>query len=173
MNHKGFAPILIVLLIALGIGGYLVYSNYSNRQTKNTFPQEHISTSPQPTPKLQEGSVSICGDIPDAAYPPYGHFAMRRGPKWSADCQYIAWSMWQSGTGGPGIEPNPVELSDSAGVFIYNAKDKTVTKIITPTKLGDTPEFMKWIDSNNLIFKAGQKEYSYNLQSKQTKPTTP
>ncbi len=32
--QKGFAPILVVLLIALGIGGYLIYTNYSNNQAK-------------------------------------------------------------------------------------------------------------------------------------------
>ena len=36
MNQKGFAPILIVLLIALGVGGYFIYTNYVNQTKINT-----------------------------------------------------------------------------------------------------------------------------------------
>lgn len=55
-KQRGFAPILIVLLIALGIGGYFVYKNYSNNQTKVTPPQQIsqpstslVSASPVPS----------------------------------------------------------------------------------------------------------------------------
>lgn len=34
--EAGLAPILIAILIALGVGGYLVYTNYSNNRTKVT-----------------------------------------------------------------------------------------------------------------------------------------
>ncbi len=40
MNQKGLAPILIFFLIALGLGGYFVYTNYSNN---------HYKVSSQPT----------------------------------------------------------------------------------------------------------------------------
>lgn len=33
-KQKGLAPILIVILIALGISGFLIYTNYSNNRTK-------------------------------------------------------------------------------------------------------------------------------------------
>ena len=35
-NQKGLAPLLIVLLIAAAIGGYLIYTNYSQYRTKVT-----------------------------------------------------------------------------------------------------------------------------------------
>ena len=46
MTQKGLAPILIVLLIALGIGGYLIYTNYSNNFTK---PAKYVQITPTPT----------------------------------------------------------------------------------------------------------------------------
>lgn len=46
--QKGFAPILIVLLIALGIGGYLIYTNYSNNQTKPVSNSKATVSSPYP-----------------------------------------------------------------------------------------------------------------------------
>lgn len=33
-NQKGLAPILIVILVVLIVGGYFVYSNYSTNQTQ-------------------------------------------------------------------------------------------------------------------------------------------
>ncbi len=47
--QKGFAPILIILLIALAVGGYSIYSNYLNNQTKPT-PQPTTHSTPQPSP---------------------------------------------------------------------------------------------------------------------------
>lgn len=45
--QKGFAPILIVILVAvLGIGGYFVYTNAKN-QTK---PAQQVQTTQTPTP---------------------------------------------------------------------------------------------------------------------------
>ena len=50
MRQNGFAPILIVILIAAvaGLGGFLIYS----QQPKTTLPQKQVATSstPQPTP---------------------------------------------------------------------------------------------------------------------------
>ncbi|EKD84777.1 MAG: hypothetical protein ACD_38C00164G0008 [uncultured bacterium] len=45
-QQKGLAPILIILLIAAAVGGYLIYSKYSVNQTKT--PQQN-TTSPVPT----------------------------------------------------------------------------------------------------------------------------
>lgn len=46
MREKGLAPIVIIILVALGVGGYLIYQN----QTKVTSqPQSVIQPSPQPT----------------------------------------------------------------------------------------------------------------------------
>lgn len=54
MTQKGFAPILIVLLIAVvGIGGYLIYTNYSNdrsNQTKSSPTPVVTTQTPQSTP---------------------------------------------------------------------------------------------------------------------------
>ena len=46
-NQKGFVPILIVILIALGIGGYLIYTNYSNNRTETAQPS--LISSPSST----------------------------------------------------------------------------------------------------------------------------
>lgn len=54
MSQKGLAPILIVFLIALAVGGYLIYSNYSNNRTKFPPTQQQIT---QPSP-----SVDVCTD---------------------------------------------------------------------------------------------------------------
>ncbi|MDD2822703.1 MAG: PsbP-related protein [Candidatus Daviesbacteria bacterium] len=43
-ESKGFAPILIVILIAVAIGGYLIYSNYLKNQTKINVPQQTSNT---------------------------------------------------------------------------------------------------------------------------------
>lgn len=45
MNQKGFAPALIILLIALALGGFFVYANYSKNQTKVDISQK----TPQPS----------------------------------------------------------------------------------------------------------------------------
>ena len=48
-KQKGFAPILIVLLVAvLAVGGYFVYTNYSNNQT--AAPTGQTTQTPPPTP---------------------------------------------------------------------------------------------------------------------------
>lgn len=51
MNQKGLAPILIVVLIALGIGGYVFYQN----QTKITSQPQH-TVQPSPTPQKAPAS---------------------------------------------------------------------------------------------------------------------
>lgn len=46
-RQKGIAPILIVIIISVAVGGYLIYSNYSNNRTKTTtVPQQSIQPSP-------------------------------------------------------------------------------------------------------------------------------
>ena len=42
-KQKGIAAILIVILIALAVGGYFVYTNYSNNRTRVNFPQPSSS----------------------------------------------------------------------------------------------------------------------------------
>ena len=54
MSQKGLAPILIVLLMALVVGGYLVYSNYSNNRTKPSFTERIL------TYEEVEGFVANC-----------------------------------------------------------------------------------------------------------------
>lgn len=44
--QRGFTPILIVLLIALGIGGYFIYTKYPNNQIK---PKSNNISTPKPT----------------------------------------------------------------------------------------------------------------------------
>ncbi len=54
--QKGFAPILIVLLIAvLAIGGYFVYTNYSNNEIKTS---QNVQTTQTPTPTAKLESTS-------------------------------------------------------------------------------------------------------------------
>lgn len=59
MNQKGFAPILIVLLIALVIGGYFVYRNYSQYSTKapSSTTQPTTYSTPQPSPVVTPGNT--------------------------------------------------------------------------------------------------------------------
>lgn len=51
MKQKGLAPILVALLIAVAIGGYLVYTNYSNNRVKPT-PSPKPTTQPSSAPDL-------------------------------------------------------------------------------------------------------------------------
>ena len=46
-KQKGLAPILIILLIAAAVGGYFIYANYLNNQTRVT--QQNTKSSPSPT----------------------------------------------------------------------------------------------------------------------------
>lgn len=63
MNQKGVAPILIVLIIASIIGGYLIYQNQSNptslQQTTTSAPSvsPKISTTIQPTNPIKNTSL--------------------------------------------------------------------------------------------------------------------
>lgn len=50
VNQKGLAPILIIIILAASlVGGYLVYINYSNNQNK-TIPPLIPQSTPQPLP---------------------------------------------------------------------------------------------------------------------------
>lgn len=157
MSQKGLAPILIIVLIATLIGVYLLYQN----QNKPSSQQITQPSPPKEIAKYNNGSTQICGDIPDKAFPEYVRLEMRTGPKWSPDCKHIAWAMWQSGTGCPDCPK--ATLSDREGVFLYSAVDKTVTSIYKPKNVNETPEFLGWIDNDNLVFKASQQEWEYNL----------
>ncbi len=48
-SQKGLAPILIIFLIALAVGGYLLYSNYSDNQTKTVSVLTTTNTAPVAT----------------------------------------------------------------------------------------------------------------------------
>ena len=56
MNQKGFAPTLIVLLIAIGIGGYLLYTNYSNNQYKGVAQNTPVTSQ---TPQVTSSSTPV------------------------------------------------------------------------------------------------------------------
>lgn len=60
INQKGLAPILIIVLIVLGIGGYFIYQN----QTKS-IPQTQPTIQPSPTP--QETPASNIQSSPSSA----------------------------------------------------------------------------------------------------------
>lgn len=63
MKQKGFAPILIVLLVALGIGGYLIYQ----KQAK-PIPVPQPSPSPVTTPASSPtASSSATSPVPDGS----------------------------------------------------------------------------------------------------------
>lgn len=163
MRHqKGFTPLLIILLIAAVIGVYLLYSGKISLPQKQT---PSVSASPSPVVESMADSISRCGKIPDKAYPTYGHFDVRNGPLWSPDCTKIAWSMWESGTGCPDCPP--AKLTGNEGVFIYDNQSKTINKIYDPKQINESPEFIRWEDNDNLIFKADGKEYGYNLKTKE------
>lgn len=49
MKQRGFAPVLIVLILAL-VAGYFVYTNYSNNRTKSSSVQTTQTFIPSPTP---------------------------------------------------------------------------------------------------------------------------
>lgn len=66
-KQKGLAPILIVLLIALGIGGYLIYQ----KQAKPVaVPQQTSESTPVPAPTF-ESTNSVASSSPNGA----GEFA--------------------------------------------------------------------------------------------------
>ena len=51
MTQKGFAPILIILLIAVALGGYLIYSKSQSKPTVQPTPQPSSSpAASNPTP---------------------------------------------------------------------------------------------------------------------------
>jgi len=113
MSQKDLAPIVIVILIALTLGGYLFYANYSNNQTNLTspFPQPPpVQTLPTPTPtpitnycdlppKGHVLEVKDCGnfkvvnngccDIPDTIYDKGGNLIMKCGglKGYSGECE--------------------------------------------------------------------------------------
>lgn len=50
MNQKGLSPILIVILIALGVGGYLIYQKQAKPNPVSTpSPVAQVTTQPSPT----------------------------------------------------------------------------------------------------------------------------
>lgn len=64
MNQKGIAPILIVILLAAAlIGGYLVYTNYSNLSRENSRDNRTKITQPPPTTQPKPKPSPIPSDI--------------------------------------------------------------------------------------------------------------
>lgn len=64
-KQKGLAPILIVFLIAAAVGGYLVYTNYSNNRNK-IVSQQTVQSTPVPTSQ-NESSSSAASGAPNGA----------------------------------------------------------------------------------------------------------
>lgn len=58
-ESKGFAPILIILLIALGIGGYFIYTNYSNNRYKTNIQTQETTSQSTVTPSSSPDSQEI------------------------------------------------------------------------------------------------------------------
>lgn len=151
---------------------------YSEKKAETVNKPETVQTQTESSEGARSMDlISVCGDMPNEAYPPYGHYNMRTGPEWSPDCRYIAWGMWESGTSYLGDDPEilkqfekPRQLSGKEGIFLYRDSNKAVTKIYSPKELSESPQFIGWTDSQNLTFKVKQVEYNYNLLSKETTP---
>ena len=108
--------------------------------------------------------INRCGKIPSEKLGySKGHFTQIVGPVWSPDCRYIAWSVWESGTGwwGSGAEgmsyegPYPHE-----GVFLYNDRTGQIRKISI------NGGFKHWKNSKEVIFAedSGEKIYDVELE---------
>mgnify|MGYP001580800908 FL=1 len=66
--QRGFAPILIVILIAvLGVGGYFVYTNYSKPQTKP--PQYSLTPAPTTDPRANWKTIKNTAFSWEIKYP--------------------------------------------------------------------------------------------------------
>ncbi len=182
ITEAGFAPILIVLLIALGIGGYFVYKQSflsdRNNQPKTEPPQ--TTKAPQASPKVD--LIEKCGDIPKEIGVKVNHYTVIDGPAWSPDCKHIAWSLWQSGTGvididatptpAPSVKPTPSPLPFE-GIYLYDAQTKKTKKIISPKPFDenstDNPGFGGWQDENTFSFSRvtnlGREGCYYNIMN--------
>lgn len=83
MNQKGFAPILIMILIAVVVGGYFIYTNYSQYRTKPTVPSPTPSASP---PASSDASPAPTVTDETANWKTYiersGGFSLRYPPDW-------------------------------------------------------------------------------------------
>ncbi len=51
MSQKGFAPILILIIIAVLIGGYLIYQNSQNQSKTIPLPTPQLTSTPTATPE--------------------------------------------------------------------------------------------------------------------------
>lgn len=61
--QKGFAPILIVLLIAAAISGYFIYNNYSNNRTKTVSQNPKVENSKYKITYRVGGTFIDSGDL--------------------------------------------------------------------------------------------------------------
>lgn len=173
---KGFVSFLVILIVLAIMVSSSFYAGIKYSQSQISKQERTVIPTVQPQPKAdaketREDLIRRCGDIPDKAYPAKNPFEMRSSPEWAPDCRNIAWGIWQSGTSCPDCELRPT-LTGREGIFLYNDTTKSVTKIYNPTKINETPEFVKWEDSQNLEFTTNSQtqKYNYNITTKKTSP---
>lgn len=69
-KQKGLAPLLIVIIIALAVGGYLIYQRQPKpNPTPNPLPQQTTQPSPSPIDKTANWKTYNRGDL-SLKYPP-------------------------------------------------------------------------------------------------------
>lgn len=119
MKQKGIAPILIILLIAAAIGGYLVYTNYSNlsrvksrdNRTKVTPPP---STQITPLPSSTPDATVNWKTYINTKY----NFSLKYPPNWKLDSSILDSSILVEGGIPIGQEnkyPQRVDLRNITG----------------------------------------------------------
>lgn len=160
---------LYLLLLILPILGFLVgvhFGKYVNKNEKETI-----------LPLLADNDtyrklIAKCGDIPTEKLSlPTGHYVSISKKLWSNDCNYIAWSVFNTGTvvinpngGGTSVKGNAEE-----GIFIYDVKTEKQNKLALNENIYKSPSFSGWKNDNTIIFSSiynGRVNATYNVDDK-------
>jgi len=172
LKLKSHTLFLIILLIVILIAGVYLIKNYNLIFGLPTLPNasqtQEISNEESILAAETRRSIKKCGQIPDdeTLRIERDNFRIISLRVWSPNCEYVAWSVWQSGP--MGIEssgPYPYE-----GIFLYTKSSASVQKVYTPEKEGVTPEFLGWANDSTIKFSiyenSSRKVLTYDLISK-------
>jgi len=154
LKLKSRTLFLIILLVAIFISIVFLFKNNNLIFGIPTFPNasqtQEISNEESMLAAETRRSIKKCGQIPDdeTLKIERDHFRIISLRVWSPNCEYVAWSVWQSGTSGiENLGPYSHE-----GIFVYSKSSANVVKVYSLQDKSETPEFLGWADDNSIRF---------------------
>lgn len=169
---KILAGTLFVILPFLGLYLGFVFGRSQTSQSINLTKYKLIKI---PRSETREDLIRRCGDIPSNKLKINRQkFYFYKGPDWSPDCRYIAWSVIYNFTGGwlgeTAYKPTqiiPYELQETnqdEGVYIYNDRTESIKKIYDPKIKKNIADFIGWKDKFGFEYKTKGKVYYYDVK---------